>query len=260
MHEPMTRFAVFFTILAVMTALQALFPRRPLSLGYRRWPANLGIVVLDVLMLRLLLPAGAVGVALWAEQAGFGLLHAAGLTGWAAIVLAVLLLDLVIYTQHRVFHILPLLWRLHRVHHADQEIDVSTALRFHPLEILLSMAIKMAAIVLLGVPAAAVLIFEMLLNGMAMFNHSNVRLPLCLDALLRRIVVTPDMHRVHHSVIVGETNSNYGFNLSLWDRLFGSYRAQPEQGHDAMRIGLPGMQSGRADGLKDLLLLPFARK
>ncbi|MDQ6971809.1 MAG: sterol desaturase family protein, partial [Mariprofundaceae bacterium] len=132
--------------------------------------------------------------------------------------------------------------------------------RFHPLEILLSMAMKMAAVVLLGVPAAAVLIFEMLLNGMAMFNHSNVRLPLCLDAFLRRIVVTPDMHRVHHSVIVGETNSNYGFNLSIWDRLFGSYRAQPKQGHDAMCIGLPGMQSGRADGLKELLFLPFARK
>jgi len=180
-----------------------------------------------------------------------------GIEGWVAVCVAILLLDLLIYTQHRVFHAVPWLWRLHRVHHADQEIDVSTGLRFHPIEILLSMLIKMAAVALLGAPVAAVLLFEMLLNGMAMFNHSNVRLPLGFDAALRCLVVTPDMHRVHHSVLPRETNSNYGFNLSFWDRLFGSYVAQPERGHDAMSIGLAEFQSGRADSLKDLLTMPF---
>lgn len=258
MSDAGIRLAAFVGILAAMALLQALFPKRRLAMGYRRWPANLGVVAVNTLLLRLLLPAGAVGVALWAERAGFGLLHWLGAEGWPAIIIAMLLLDLLIYVQHVVFHAVPLLWRLHRVHHADQEIDVSTGLRFHPLEILFSMLIKMAAVALLGAPALAVLAFEMLLNGMAMFNHSNVRLPLALDAALRRLLVTPDMHRVHHSVIPRETNSNYGFNLSLWDRLFGSYVAQPEYGHDAMRIGLDDFQSGRPDGLKQLLLIPFA--
>jgi sterol desaturase/sphingolipid hydroxylase (fatty acid hydroxylase superfamily) len=260
MSDASIRLAVFVGVLAAMALLQALFPRRRLAMGYHRWPANLGLVALNTLLLRLLLPAGAVGVALWANRAGFGLLHWLGIEGWLAIPIAMLLLDLLIYAQHVVFHAVPLLWRLHRVHHADQEIDVSTGLRFHPLEILLSMLIKMAAVALLGAPALAVLLFEVVLNGMAMFNHSNVRLPLALDAILRLLLVTPDMHRVHHSVLKRETNSNYGFNLSLWDRLFGSYVAQPECGHDAMRIGLDAFQSGHADGLKDLLLLPFSRR
>jgi sterol desaturase/sphingolipid hydroxylase (fatty acid hydroxylase superfamily) len=257
MHEAFIRFTVFIGVLGAMALLQALFPRRGLSLAYRRWPANLGVVAVNTLLLRLLLPAGAVGVALWAEQAGFGLLHWLAIEGWAAVVVSLLLLDLLIYIQHVVFHAVPLLWRVHRVHHADQEIDVSTGLRFHPLEILLSMFIKMGAVALLGAPAVAVLLFEVVLNGMAMFNHSNVRLPPALDAALRRLLVTPDMHRVHHSVIPRETNSNYGFNLSVWDQLFGSYVAQPEHGHDAMRIGLDAFQSGRADSLKELLLIPF---
>jgi len=259
MDDATLRLTAFVGTMAVMGVLQAMFPRRQLALGYRRWPANLGLVVCDSLLLRLLLPAGAVGVAVWAEQTGFGLVHWLGISGGVAVILSLLLLDLLIYTQHVVFHAVPLLWRLHRVHHADQEIDVSTGLRFHPLEILLSMLIKMGAVALLGAPAFAVLLFEMLLNGMAMFNHSNVRLPLGLDAALRRLVVTPDMHRVHHSVLSRETNSNYGFNLALWDRLFGTYTAQPEHGHDGMRIGLDAFQSGHPDGLKDLLLLPFGR-
>jgi len=259
-NDTEVRLAVFIGILAVMSVLQAVFPRRHLQLGFRRWTGNLSLLAVDAVVLRLLLPAGAMGVALWADQAGFGLLHWLHIEGWAALLIALLLLDLIIYFQHRLFHIVPLLWRLHRVHHADQEIDVSTALRFHPLEIVLSMFIKMAAVLLLGVPALAVLLFEVLLNGMAMFNHSNLRLPLWLDALLRRLLVTPDMHRVHHSVLVHETNSNYGFNLALWDRLFGSYVAQPESGHDAMRIGLNEYQSGNPDTLKDLLLIPFERR
>jgi len=257
MHEPLIRFSVFIAILAAMGLLQALFPRRRLQLGYHRWPANLSIVVLDVVLLRLLLPVGAVGAALWAEQTGFGLMYWLSVDGVVAVFASLILLDLVIYAQHRVFHAAPWLWRLHRVHHADQEIDVSTGLRFHPIEILLSMLIKMTAVALLGAPVAAVLLFETLLNGMAMFNHSNVRLPLGFDAALRCLVVTPDMHRVHHSVLPRETNSNYGFNLSFWDRLFGSYVAQPERGHDAMSIGLAEFQSGRADSLKDLLYMPF---
>lgn len=264
MSETGIRLAGFAGILVVMALLQAVFPRRRLALGYRRWTGNLGLVVVDTVLLRLLLPAGAMGVALWAGQTGFGLfnwLHAGMYVGAGGLVLfSVLLLDLLVYFQHRVFHAVPLLWRLHRVHHADQEIDVSTGLRFHPLEILLSMLIKMGAVALLGVPALAVLVFEVLLNGMAMFNHSNVRLPLWLDGMLRLLVVTPDMHRVHHSVLVNETNSNYGFNISLWDRIFASYVAQPEKGHDAMTIGLDDYQSGRPDSLRELLFIPFERR
>jgi len=262
MDEPLSRFLVFISILIVMAVLQTLFPRRPLRLGLHRWAGNFSLVAVNVMLVRLLLPAGAVGAALWAEKAHVGLRHwlhigADGWQGAAAVFFAVVVLDLLIYAQHVLFHAVPVLWRLHRVHHADQDIDVSTGLRFHPIEILLSMLIKMAAVVVLGAPVAAVLIFEMLLNGMAMFNHSNVRLPLALDAVLRHLLVTPDMHRVHHSVLHAETNSNYGFNLSLWDRFFGTYVAQPELGHDAMQIGLPQFQSGKPDSLKDLLKLPF---
>jgi len=257
LSDALIRGSVFFAVLAAMALLQAAFPRRPLSLAYRRWPGNLGLVAVDALLLRILLPAGAVGVAAWAAQAHVGLLHQLAVPGWMGFALSLVLLDLLIYVQHVVFHTVPLLWRLHRVHHADQEIDVSTGLRFHPVEILLSMLIKMTAVALLGAPASSVLTFEVLLNGMAMFNHSNLRLPPGVDAVLRRFVVTPDMHRVHHSVLPAETNSNYGFNLSCWDRLFGTYTAQPAKGHDDMQIGLPGFRSGRADGLGALLLIPF---
>ena len=257
MHESLIRLSVFIAIIAGMALLQGVYPRRKLILAYHRWPANLALVGVDIVLVRLLLPAGALGVAIWADLAGFGLLNWFGIEGWVAVCVAILLLDLLIYAQHRVFHAVPWLWRLHRVHHADQEIDVSTGLRFHPIEILLSMLIKMAAVALLGAPVLAVLLFEMLLNGMAMFNHSNVRLPLGFDAALRRLVVTPDMHRVHHSVLPRETNSNFGFNLSIWDRLFHSYVAQPEHGHDGMRVGLSEFQSGRADSLKGLLIMPF---
>jgi len=258
MHEPLIRLSVFIVILAAMSLLQELLPRRSLKLGFRRWPANLSLVAVDAVLVRLILPAGAVGAAMWAEQSSFGVFHWLGLEGWDVVFLSLLLLDLLIYTQHVVLHAVPLLWRLHRVHHADQEIDVSTGLRFHPIEILLSMLLKMGVVALLGVPVMVVVFFEMLLNGMAMFNHSNVRLPLFLDASLRLLLVTPDMHRVHHSVIKSETNSNYGFNLSIWDRVFGTYVVQPECGHEGMKIGLSEYQSGRADTLKELLSLPFS--
>lgn len=258
-HDALLRLGVFLAILMLMALLQAAFPRRPLHLAYRRWPGNFALVVVDALALRLLLPAGAAGVAVWAAGAHVGLLRWLQVEGIAAVLLSLLLLDLLIYAQHVLFHAVPLLWRVHRVHHADQEIDVSTGLRFHPLEILLSMLIKMGGVVVLGVPAMAVLLFEVLLNGMAMFNHSNLRLPAGLDAFLRRFIVTPDMHRVHHSVQTFETNSNYGFNLSCWDRLFGTYIAQPQHGHNGMHIGLSEFRSGRADSFLELLAIPFCR-
>ncbi|MES0372328.1 MAG: sterol desaturase family protein [Mariprofundaceae bacterium] len=255
--ESWIRFLMFFGVLVVMAAWQAALPKKQLTQGYRRWPANLGIVVLDSLVVRLLIPTGAMGAAFWAAENGWGLLNLVELPGWAAVAIAVILLDLVIYAQHVLVHAVPLLWRLHMVHHSDRDIDVTTGLRFHPLEIIFSMLIKMSVVVLLGAPALAVLIFEVVLNGMAMFNHSNIRLPKAVDATIRTLFVTPDMHRVHHSVIRQETNSNYGFNLSIWDRLFGTYIPQPEKGHQGMTIGLSQFLDQPAHQLIWMLRLPF---
>jgi sterol desaturase/sphingolipid hydroxylase (fatty acid hydroxylase superfamily) len=238
-HEPAIRLGCFLGVFAVMAAWELLAPRRRLSQPKaRRWLNNLGLVVLNTVLLRLVFPLAAVGVAATAELNGWGLLNRVETPGWLALTAAVVILDGAIYLQHVMFHAVPLFWRLHRVHHADLDFDVTTGSRFHPVEILLSMLIKFAVIVLLGPPLAAVVIFEVLLNATAMFNHSNVRLPASIDALLRIAIVTPDMHRVHHSHLVHETNSNFGFNLSLWDRLFGTYRGQPEEGHEGMVIGI----------------------
>lgn len=257
MSESIVRLSAFFGILLIMACWQALAPRRPLRFGYRRWPANLGIVLLNVILVRLLIPTGAVGAAVWAGQANFGVMHWLDVPHAGAVVVTVIVLDGIIYAQHVLFHAVPVLWRLHMVHHADQDIDVTTGLRFHPVEILLSMLIKMLTVALLGVPVLAVILFEIILNGMAMFNHANVRLPLRLDAILRLVLVTPDMHRVHHSIIRSETNSNFGFNLSIWDRLFGTYQAQPGDGHDGMTIGLAQYQSEQSGSLGWMLALPF---
>jgi len=257
MDDALLRLIVFFAILITMACAEFLLPRRALVMGYKRWPANIGIIVFDVLLVRLLLPAGAVGAAWWANE------HSAGLFNWLdwhdaiSVMVAVILLDFIVYMQHRLFHVVPLLWRLHMVHHADREIDVSTGLRFHPIEIILSMLIKISMVVLLGLPVVAVVLFEMILNGMAMFNHANVRLPLKLDRVLRMLVITPDVHRVHHSIIKAETNSNYGFNLSLWDRLLGTYRVQPQLGHDNMTIGLEHLQDAPTHRIGYMLRLPF---
>jgi sterol desaturase/sphingolipid hydroxylase (fatty acid hydroxylase superfamily) len=238
-NEPATRLAAFAGILATMAALEALLPRRHRAFGrLRRWPNNFGVVVVNTVVLRLVFPTAAVGVALAAEAHGVGLLPWLGLPYPMAVLAAVVLLDLAIYLQHVLFHAVPALWRLHRMHHADLDFDVTTALRFHPVEILLSMVIKLMVVVALGAPAVAVLVFEVLLNATAMFNHANLRLPAWLDRALRPVLVTPDMHRVHHSAVPQETDSNFGFNLALWDRLFGTYRAQPAAGHDAMTIGI----------------------
>lgn len=257
-REAVVRVGFFLGVLALMMALETAFPRRVRSVSRRRrWPGNLGIVVLDSLLVRALVPMAAVGVAMVAEARGWGLFHALEMPAVWAVVLTVVVLDLVIYLQHVVFHAVPALWRLHRMHHADLDIDVTTGARFHPVEILLSMVIKMAVVAALGAPAVGVVVFEVLLNATSMFNHANLKLPRRLDRVLRWLVVTPDMHRVHHSAIRRETDSNFGFNLPWWDRLLGTYRDQPEKGHDGMTIGLTIFRDPGASRLDKLLIQPF---
>lgn len=257
-HEPAIRLGAFAGVFAGMALWELLTPRRRQVFGrLRRWPGNVGIVVLDTLLVRLVFPTAAVGVALLAEAQGWGVFHALEAPIWLAIIASVILLDLAIYLQHVLFHAVPVLWRLHRMHHADLEFDVTSGVRFHPFEILLSMAIKLGVVAALGAPAAAVLIFEVLLNATSLFNHGNVRLPLQVDRVLRWVVVTPDMHRVHHSVVPRETNSNFGFNLPWWDRLFGTYRAQPAAGHEGMTIGIEQFRDPRELRLDRMLLQPF---
>jgi sterol desaturase/sphingolipid hydroxylase (fatty acid hydroxylase superfamily) len=257
-NEPFIRLGAFLGVFAAVAAWEVLVPRRTLAAGrLARWPNNLGIVALNTVVARVLFPAGAVGIALAAEANGLGLFNAVALPFWLEAALAFLLLDLAIYLQHVLFHAVPALWRLHRMHHADLGFDVTTGARFHPIEIVLSMLIKAAAVVGLGVPAAAVLVFEIALSATAMFNHANARLPASLDRALRLLVVTPDMHRVHHSVVPRETNSNFGFNLPWWDRLFGTYRAEPAAGHAAMTIGLAAFRDPRELRLERMLTQPF---
>jgi len=261
-YEPAIRLIVFFGVLAVMALWELAAPRRSAALSrWARWPSNLGIVALNTVLVRLLLPTTAVALAMVGEREGWGFLHHVGLPGWLALTLAVIALDLVVYLQHVMVHAIPALWRLHRVHHADLHFDVTTGARFHPIEILLSMLIKLAAILVIGPSPAAVVVFEVLLNATAMFNHGNVRIPAAVDRWLRWVVVTPDMHRVHHSVEDDETNSNFGFNLPWWDRLFGTYRDQPRGGHSGMTIGIHGFRDPRqVDRLPGMLALPFLGK
>lgn len=257
-YEPLIRLGAFAGVLALMAGWELLAPRRLQKIGRGlRWPNNLGIVVLDTLLLRLVFPTAAVGFALFAAGRGWGLFNAVDVPVWLAVIAAVLILDLAIYLQHVLFHAVPALWRLHRMHHADLEFDVTTGLRFHPLEILLSMGIKLAVVAALGPPAIAVVVFEVLLNATAMFNHGNVRMPAGFDRVMRLIVVTPDMHRVHHSILPHETNSNFGFNLPWWDRLLGTYRAQPSAGHVGMTIGIEQFRTPRDLWLDRLLIQPF---
>ena len=247
--------------LAAFSALalwELLAPRRVLSVGRaRRWPSNLGILLIDAVLVRLLIPTTAVGVAVIASQNGWGLLNITPWPAWLEGLAGFLMLDLAIYAQHVVFHKVPMLWRLHRMHHADLDIDVSTGLRFHPIEIVLSLLIKIAVVVMAGVPAVAVIAFEVVLNATSMFNHSNAAMPLWLDRIVRLLVVTPDMHRVHHSIRRHETDSNFGFNLPWWDRLFGTYRPLPEAGHDHMTIGLPIFRGPAELRLDRLITQPF---
>ena len=260
-HEASIRIAFFLSIFVTMAGLEMIWPRRKLNVSKaKRWVSNLSIVVLNTVVIRLLFPTAALGVALITEDRHWGLFNLLAIPYWTSVVLAVLALDLTIYAQHVLMHKITLLWRLHRVHHVDLDFDVTTGGRFHPVEIIVSMLIKFAAIIVLGAPALAVVIFEVLLSTTSMFNHSNVRLPLALDGILRLVLVTPDMHRVHHSVIRRETDSNYGFNLPWWDRLFGTYRAQPESGHIDMQIGVKDIRDQTlCVNLVGMLKLPFIR-
>jgi len=256
--EAILRLGCFAGVLVVMSLWERLAPRRELlHPRMRRWRSNLSLVALDTVLLRLALPLGAVAVSEWCRAEGVGLLHGWDVPAAASVPLTVLCLDLAVWAQHVVFHRVPLLWRLHRVHHADPDIDVTTGVRFHPIEILLSMGWKLAVVAALGAPAAGVVTFEVLLNATALFNHGNVRLPEGIDRVLRLLLVTPDMHRVHHSVRPEETNSNYGFNLPWWDRLFRTYRARPALGHERMEIGLREYPGPGPTRLGWMLVNPF---
>jgi len=257
-NEPAIRLVFFLGIFALMILWEFVTPRRDRSVSrWVRWPSNLGIVAFNTLILRILVPVAAVGLAALSEDRSWGLLNAFSLPPLLAIVLSVVLLDLAIYLQHVMFHAVPALWRLHRMHHADLDFDVTTGARFHPVEILLSMGIKLAVVAALGPPVVAVLIFDVLLNATSMFNHGNVRIALKVDGVLRCFVVTPDMHRVHHSILPHETNSNFGFNLPWWDRLFGTYTAQPAAGHGGMTIGIEQFRAPRDLWLDRMLFQPF---
>lgn len=253
------RLGFFFGIFLIMALWEMAAPKRSLSLSKTlRWSNNLALLVFNSFLLRLFFPMAAVGFALQADQIGWGLFNWFETGFWPTVIASIVLLDFAIYWQHRLFHQIPLLWRLHRVHHADLDYDVTTATRFHPIEILLSMLIKWGAILLIGAPVEAVITFEIILNGCAMFNHGNVRLYRPVDRLLRLIVVTPDMHRVHHSVVRAEHDSNFGFNLSVWDRLFGSYIDQPKAGHEGMTIGIDRFRDPVSQRLDRLILMPFS--
>lgn len=258
MHASAIRLSVFAGVFTVMALWELIAPRRQQHTGrQRRWPGNLGIVVLDSLLARLVFPTAAVGVAAFVESHGWGLFHALRAPGWLALTGSFVVLDLAIYLQHVLFHAVPNLWRLHRVHHTDLEFDVTTGARFHPLEIVLSLVIKFGVIVALGAPVLAVLVFEVVLNATTMFNHGNVGLPRRVDRALRWITVTPDMHRVHHSWYPHETNTNFGFNLPWWDRLFGTYRAEPQDGQTGMTIGINQFRDLNELRLDRLLWQPF---
>jgi sterol desaturase/sphingolipid hydroxylase (fatty acid hydroxylase superfamily) len=260
--EAQIRLVFFLGILLIIATWEVFWPRRKqLYSRAARWPSNIGIVVLNTLILRIMFPTAAVGVAEYASANQLGVLNQFNFGITSEIIIAVLVLDAAIYFQHVMFHAVPLFWRLHRMHHADPDFDVTTGARFHPVEIILSMLIKFAVIIFLGPAAIAVIIFEILLNATAMFNHGNISIPLNIDKYLRLFVVTPDMHRVHHSVDPAETNSNFGFNLPWWDRLFGTYKAQPLVGHESMTIGLVTFTGKeQITKLPGMLLIPFARE
>ncbi|MHB8668006.1 MAG: sterol desaturase family protein [Burkholderiales bacterium] len=258
-NELTIRLGAFFGVLVAVALAEIAFPRRRLTASKpRRWTSNLGIVFLNSALVRVLLPLTAAGFAVLAASRGWGAFNNFAVPVWFAVLGSVVILDFAIYLQHVMFHAVPALWRLHRMHHADLDFDVTTGARFHPIEILLSMLIKFAVIAVIGAPAVAVIIFEVLLNASSMFNHGNLHLPAAFDRVLRLFVVTPDMHRVHHSIEDHETNSNFGFNLPWWDRLFGTYKAQPDAGHEGMTIGIRDYRAPRiATDLPGMLILPF---
>ena len=260
-NEAFIRLAAFFAVFSCVTLLEVFLPRRERSLSrFKRWFENLGIVAINTATLRLAMPVGAVAASVWVIQRGWGLFSILDLPFWLEVILSVILLDFIIYLQHVMFHAVPVLWRLHMVHHADLDFDLTTGIRFHPIEIVISMVIKLASIAVLGTHPLAVVLFEILLNGTAMFNHGNFLVNLSLDRYLRMILVTPDMHRVHHSVFPNETNTNFGFCLAWWDRLMGTYRPQPSKRHEGMTIGLNQFRDPEKLTLLWMLIAPFISK
>lgn len=263
--EPVIRFGSFVLIFGILAVIELTHPRleRPemlAALKTRRWLTNVGMLVISSVALRVLFPAAAVGTALWAESLEIGVFNQFDFPLWLAALISIIVLDFAVWLEHLLSHKIPILWRIHRMHHADTGFDVTTALRFHPLEIVLSMLWKAAIVVALGAPAWSVLIFELVLNGAAMFNHANISLPVRIDRIVRLLVVTPDMHRVHHSTDRRETDSNYGFNLAIWDRIFATYTDQPAKGHQDMDIGLADYRDCAPTRLGWSLLLPFRRR
>lgn len=259
--EPQIRLGIFIGLFLILAMMEFMAPRRELEhVKAKRWFTNWLIVIIDSFVLRLIFTGAAVGVAIWAEVNGYGLFNLIEVPMYISVLFCFIALDFAIWFAHLASHKVPVLWAVHRMHHSDVDIDVSTAIRFHPIEIVLSMVWKMLIVVLLGAPAISVLIFEIVLNGAAMFNHSNIKLPLGLDRVLRLFIVTPDMHRVHHSIEHKETDSNYGFNLAIWDRLFGTYIDQPEAGHEGMKIGLREWQDERPTNVIWSLKVPFIKQ
>ncbi|MGM0584364.1 MAG: sterol desaturase family protein [Pseudomonadota bacterium] len=260
-NEPLIRLAAFLTVFAVMAGWEMLRAARPPAASKgRRWLTNWAIVALDTAIVRLLFPAAAVGAALDAQAQGWGMFNVLGWPWWAELAIAVAVLDLAIWFQHLIFHKVPILWRLHRVHHADRDVDVSTGFRFHPVEIALSMLIKIGVVYAIGASALAVILFEVLLNGCAMFNHANIRLPAPVERALRWVLITPDLHRIHHSVHREEHDTNFGFSVSWWDRIFRTYTPQPRDGHEGMSLGLADHQDDRPTRFWWSLGFPFARR
>ena len=260
-NEAYIRLGVFFGIFIIMAISEVIAPKRKLTAPKAaRWFTNLSITFLNSLLLRWLFPVLAIGMAYVAKEHGLGILNKIEMPEYLSVLIAVLFLDFIIYAQHYAFHMLPHPWKLHMMHHTDMDLDVTSGARFHPIEIMLSMFIKVSIVMIIGAPPLAVLIFEVMLNATAMFNHSNVNIPVGVDRIVRLFVVTPDMHRVHHSVIIRETNSNYGFNFPWWDRIFGTYNDQPEKGHHGMTIGLPNFRDAEALVFPKLLKIPFQDK
>ena len=259
--EPQIRLGVFLGLFLILAITEIFAPRRELQhVKAKRWLTNWMIVIIDSVVLRLIFTGAAVGIAIWAQAHGYGLFNMLGTSTVVAVIVSFIVLDFAIWLSHVASHKIPLFWAIHRMHHSDVDFDVTTAIRFHPIEIVLSMVWKMIIVILLGAPAISVLIFEIFLNGTALFNHSNIKLPLAVDRVLRLFVVTPDMHRVHHSIVHNETDSNYGFNLAIWDRLFGTYIDQPVAGHKGMTIGISEWQDKRPTQLLWSLKVPFLKQ
>jgi len=260
-NEIVIRIACFLGIFALIAIWELITPRRVLTTSKtKRWFGNLGIVGLTSLAAQLVMPIMPVAMALVVQKNGWGLLNTLNISFPLTVIAGVIILDFAIYIQHVMFHALPILWRFHMMHHADLDYDLTTGLRFHPIEIILSVCIKLAVIAAFGPSALAVIIFEILLNATATFNHGNIYIPGPIDRVLRLFVVTPDMHRVHHSVTIRETNCNFGFNMPWWDRLFGTYRPQPAAGHEGMTIGLSQFRDSGRLTLPWMLALPFIGK